>query len=588
MNWIFLLVLATPLVLALLIPFGGTARRWALDLMPFAAVPALIMALTRGPVATAHIDWLLLGSWFGVDQASHIFLLLTALLWTIAGFYARYYHADDPDLHRFGFFFLLTMTGNLGLVVSMDVVTFYTTFALMTFSAYGLVVHTRSTAALRAGKVYIVMAVIGEGFLLTGLVMAAYASGEGELQAEFIRTGILDSQRSDLIIGCLLAGFGIKAGAIPLHVWLPLAHPVAPTAASAVLSGAMIKAGLLGWIRFLPIGEAEFAGWGTLLVVLSLTAAFFGVLIGLTQDDPKTLLAYSSISQMGFIATVVAVGMVEPGAWEIALIGCAIYVLHHGLIKGALFLGVGVAHEAGDDPRRQRIVLAGLSLAGISLAGAPLMTGALAKSALKEGVYLGPEGWGTWLDWLLPVAAIGTTVLMGRFIWLIWRHEMGHVEHGQYRGMAVPWAALILLVFPLVWMAPTWYRLDIPARVAFDPANLWTSTWPVLAGGLILSLIWWWIARTPREVSPIHIPAGDMLIPMEWVLARTRPSETDEVIPRPPDPVAALGASWYGLFAEAQRGSRTSRFAGWLVRWDVAGLFFLTVGMLLVTLMIWW
>jgi formate hydrogenlyase subunit 3/multisubunit Na+/H+ antiporter MnhD subunit len=586
MSWIWLLPLATPLLLALLIPFGGRARRLAISLVPFAPIPALIMALPREQTAVVYADWLLLGSFFGVDQITQIFLLLTSLLWTVAGFYARYYHAGDVDRHRFAFFFLLTMTGNLSLIVSMDIVTFYTSFALMTFSAYGLVVHTRSAAALRAGKIYIVMAIIGEGFLLTGMIMAAYAAGS--TQAEFIRQGILDSQRSDLIIGCLLAGFGIKAGAIPLHVWLPLAHPVAPTAASAVLSGAMIKAGLLGWITFLPIGVAALPGWGTLLMVLSLTAAFTGVLIGLTQDDPKTLLAYSSISQMGFIATVVAVGMAEPRAWGVAVLGCALYALHHGLIKGALFLGVGVAHEVGEDRRRQRLVLIGLTVAAIALSGAPLTTGALAKSALKEGVYIGPEGWSTWLDWLLPVAAIGTTVLMGRFIWLIWRHEMGHIEHGQYRGMMIPWIILVVLVFPVVWLAPVWFRLDVSPGVALTIDSLWTSTWPVLVGVAILGLIWWWIARTPREVAPITVPAGDLLIPLEWVLSRIRPPEPEEFVPRPPDPVAALSASWYGLFAEAQQGSRTSRLATWFVRWDVAGLLFLTIGMVLVLFMLWW
>lgn len=585
-DMLWLLTLAIPLTLALLIPFGGFFRRLALDLMPFAAIPALIMAFPREQTPMVYLDWLLLGSFLGVDQISRIFLLMTALLWTVAGFYARSYHADDPNVHRFGFFYLLTMTGNLGLIVSMDIVTFYTSFALMTFSAYGLVVHTRSPEALRAGKVYIVMAVIGEGFLLTGMIMAVWSSGE--LQAEYIRSGILESQRSDLIIGCLLAGFGIKAGAIPLHVWLPLAHPVAPTAASAVLSGAMIKAGLLGWITFLPIGEAELAGWGTVLVIISLTAAFSGVLIGLTQDDPKTLLAYSSISQMGFIATVVAVGMAQPDAWEIALLGCAVYALHHGLIKGALFLGVGVAHEAGENRTRQRLVLAGLTAVAIALSGAPLTTGALAKTALKEGVYLGPDGWSVWLDWLLPVAAIGTTVLMGRFLWLIWRHEMGDVEHGQFRGMGIPWGVLVVLAVPIVWLAPTWYQLDVSAGAAFAPSSLWTSAWPVLAGGGILALIWWWVARTPREVHPVRIPAGDVLIPLEWVLARIRPPEPEAVVPRPTDPVGALSASWYGLFAEADAASRTSRFAGWLIRWDVAGLFFLMIGMLLIALMVWW
>jgi formate hydrogenlyase subunit 3/multisubunit Na+/H+ antiporter MnhD subunit len=585
MTWIWLAILGLPLVLAGMVPFGGAARRTAVALAPFAAVPALLAAIPREPVDTVYVEWLLLGSRIGLDQTGQVFLLLTALLWTVAGIYARAYLADDSLRYRFFFFFLLTMTGNLGLVLAQDVVTFYTTFALMTFAAYGLVVYTRGRDALKAGKVYIVMAVIGEGFLLAGLVMATYASGETGVQ--FVRQGILDSARSDLIIGCLFAGFGIKAGAIPLHIWLPLAHPVAPTPASAVLSGAMIKAGMLGWIRFLPVGEAELAGWGALVVIVSLTSAFFGVLFGLTQEDPKTVLAYSSISQIGIITTVIAVGLAEPNAWEVALAGLLIYVLHHGLVKGVLFLGVGVAHETGSDRFKQRLVLVGLTIAALALSGAPLTTGALSKAALKEGVYIGPAGWAIWLEWLLPAAAVGTTVLMGRFLWIIWWKDLGHSAHGQYRGMAVPWLVLLVLSVPLVWGVSGYYGLGVSPRIAFQLDNLWIATWPVLVGGVILFGVWLLIARTAVEVQPVRVPAGDLLIPVEWTLARIRPETPEEVVPRPPDPIEALSASWYGLFAESVRGDRTSRFAHWLVRWDVAGLMFLTIGLVLVTLMLW-
>jgi formate hydrogenlyase subunit 3/multisubunit Na+/H+ antiporter MnhD subunit len=121
------------------------------------------------------------------------------------------------------------------------------------------------------------------------------------------------------------------AGVYALHVWLPLAHPVAPTPASAVLSGAMIKAGLLGWLRFLPLGEAATPGWGNVCTIAGLAAAFDGVLVGCTQDNAKTVLAYSSISQMGFMTMAVGVGLTVPAVWTQALTATALYALHHAM-----------------------------------------------------------------------------------------------------------------------------------------------------------------------------------------------------------------------------------------------------------------
>src|SRR5690606_7309656 len=133
----------------------------------------------------------------------------------------------------------------------------------------------------------------------TALITAALATNQTALPA--VAAGLADAPRRDLIVGLVLAGFGIKAGALPLHVWLPLAHPAAPTPASAVLSGAMIKAGLLGWLRFLPLGLVALPGWAALLMVLGVVAVFFGAAAGAVQQDAKAVLAYSSISQMGLM-----------------------------------------------------------------------------------------------------------------------------------------------------------------------------------------------------------------------------------------------------------------------------------------------
>ena len=335
-------LLAVPLAPLLVVTalVAGRMRPDALQLAPWAAVPALLVSLTSSADALLEVPWLLLGARFGVDATGRVFLFFTAVLWGLSALYARGYLRDDPRKTEFAVFFLLAMSGNLGLIVALDAVTFFLFFALMSFASYGLVVHTRDPDALRAGRVYMVLVVLGEVMLFSVLVVLANG-GTTDLPVG----GAAPPHAVTLLV---LLGFGIKAGALPLHVWLPLAHPAAPVPASAVLSGAMIKAGLIGWLRFLPLGQVALPEWGVACVLAGLAAAYYGVAVGLTQTNPKTVLAYSSISQMGLMTMAVGLGMAWPQVWPAALSAVLIYALHHALAKGALFLGVGMAAGADD------------------------------------------------------------------------------------------------------------------------------------------------------------------------------------------------------------------------------------------------
>src|SRR5699024_9429806 len=125
-------------------------------------LPALIVALWPQQPASTSLNWLLLGSELGLPELTRVFLLFTALLWLVAGIYGRSYMEGAANAYRFWFYFTLTMGGNLGLIVSEDVASYYFYFALMTFAGYGLIVHESNIEAFRAGKIYIVMAVLGE------------------------------------------------------------------------------------------------------------------------------------------------------------------------------------------------------------------------------------------------------------------------------------------------------------------------------------------------------------------------------------------------------------------------------------------
>jgi hydrogenase-4 component B len=214
------------------------------------------------------MEWLFLGAQFGLDSVRQVFLLFTAILWAVAGLYSGAYLVGHRRDRIFFFLFLLAFSGNVGLILAEDVATFYTFFALMTFSAYGLVVFDGNPRAFRAGRVYIVMAVIGEAMIL-GAIFLIVRDAPGLLLADLAAV-VSESPLRDVIIALTLAGFGVKAGMIGLHMWLPLAHPVAPTPASAVLSGAMIKAGLLGWIHLLPMGAHTSEAWSGIIITLGL------------------------------------------------------------------------------------------------------------------------------------------------------------------------------------------------------------------------------------------------------------------------------------------------------------------------------
>jgi formate hydrogenlyase subunit 3/multisubunit Na+/H+ antiporter MnhD subunit len=568
MNALLIAAAALPALLALALAARGPLRAPAMAAAPWAAAPALLLSLLAEPGPPLVLEWLMLGARVGLDVVGQVFLFFTALLWTAAGVHARGYTRDDPRRRTFFVFFLLTLSGNLGLILARDLATFYAAFAVMTFAAYPLVVHRADAEARRAGRVYVIMAILGETMLLAGFVLAG--AGAPTLALGDVAASVAASPYRDLIVALLLAGFGVKAGALPLHVWLPLAHPVAPTPASAVLSGAMIKAGLLGWLRFLPLGETALPGWGAALIALGLASAFFGVAIGVTQDDPKTALAYSSISQMGIINVAVGVGLADPRVWPAALAACLVYALHHGLAKGALFLGVAVA-EAADTPFARRCVLAGLAFAGLAVAGAPMTSGMVAKGYLKEVAPFSPVWWPGMLDLLLPLAAVGTTLLMARFLVLVAGRTGTHAaEGGVPVGEWVPWAALLAAVAGAAWWVAGVFDLGVTPPGLPYAAALWVATWPVLLGVTIAGVAWALSRRRQGGAWGVRIAAGDLVVPAERIIAAAWARAVAVGPIETADPVSRLASEWYGVYARPDRLSTLIRMERAGTRWLVA------------------
>lgn len=504
--FLLLLVPLAPLLLLVGLCFNRLSRTF-LRLAPWAALPGLILALL--PLSAPHyaVPWLLIGGHLGLDETGRPFLFLFAVLWLAAGLYTHGYLAKDTGKRRFWIFFLLTMSGNLGLPLVQGVLAYYVCFALMSFSAYGLVVHDGSALARKAGRVYLYLVMTGEIFLFVGFVLAVHAA-EATMLSE-VAGALAAAPYKNLIIGLLLAGFGIKAGIVPLHVWLPLAHPAAPVPASAVLSGAMIKAGLLGLMRLLPLGEAVLPGWSHLLLLLGLIMAFFGILVGILQVRAKTVLAYSSISQMGFPLIGLGIGLAQPTSWPLLAPAVAFYAVHHGLAKGALFLGIGMVAkaEAGRLVGRWPLLI-GLMLPALALSGAPLTSGAPAKEGLKPFIGEAAPFWSASLPLLLALAAVGTTVIMARFLFVL------RFDGSQHRPTTAMWAGWLLTLAGVVLGAAA----IIPgyADHIHTAAPTWNQLWPVLVGATLAAVCW--LSRAARSLAdkPL-IPAGDLIPALEYL-----------------------------------------------------------------------
>jgi formate hydrogenlyase subunit 3/multisubunit Na+/H+ antiporter MnhD subunit len=463
-------------------------------LLGVAPLPGLVAALLSHDAAPLVLSDSRLNLTIALEPVAAVLLGAASLLWMVAGIYARSYMSKDPNAARFAEWWLLTLAGSLGVFVAHDLLTFYIAFAVVSLAAWGLVAHDDTPSARRAGVLYIGLAVFGEVCLLLAFaLLAAYAPGSS-IAIQDVVAALPENPARHYVVALLIAGFGLKAGLLPLHVWLPIAHPAAPMPASAVLSGAIIKAGVIGLILFLPV-DPGLAGWGTALTVIGLLTAYYAVVVGITQQNPKTVLAYSSVSQMGGVAAVLGMGLATGNAS--AAMAAAFLAAHHVLVKGALFLSVGVAAHSGG--RRFWMLVLPAGLLALALGGLPLTGGALAKLAAKA-----PLGDGL-VATLVTLAAAGTTLLMLHFWFRLTETRSASPGARATAGLLVPWLlmASAAVALPLM-LAPG--LMGVTVAESLDPKNLWVASWPVLLGIVLVLVLRRFGAALPR------VPEGDLVV----------------------------------------------------------------------------
>jgi multicomponent K+:H+ antiporter subunit A len=484
MKFWWLLIPSIVLLLGLLIK---PLQELVLRSIPLAALPAFIIAL----VSMVSLDKM------GLDLVDRTFLMLVGVLWFSVSIHAYSYLKADPKKVRFFAFFLLTMMGNIGVVLAQSVPAFLTFFTIMSLSAYPLILHAGGEAD-RAAKTYIQWVVIGEVILFAALVGRSFFG-------DFSDVDYLRSPHVMWVSALLILGFGIKAGLVPTHVWLPKAHPVAPVPASALLSAVMVKVGVLGWLKYLPLGEISLISLGLPMIILGFSGTLLAAVYGVFQTNIKTVLAYSTISQLGIVSAIVGLGLGYPDVWDSLLPIVLIFVLHHGFAKAALFLSVSLAPELARNSWSRYLAWFVVIFPALSLIGLPLTSGAFAKSELKAL----SEAWPIFVA-VLSISAVGTTLLMARYVELmVAQAKKSEVSPRVNWGLLLPTLLVAVISSSYFYLTP---ELALRTVIVISSEEFFGGLLPFGLG----VILFWWISKIRTHLS-FDFPAGDILVPFQAI-----------------------------------------------------------------------
>lgn len=288
---------------------------------------------------------------FDYDALAGFFNLVLAILAGAVSLYSFSYLKEfegKRNIGLFGFLFHLLLLSLTIVFTAANAFLFLIGWEVMALVAYGLVTfYHEDDETRRAGLLYIIMAHIDAGCLLLGFALLMQVSGSADFASFRTAAAHLSSAQQAAAFVLLFLGFGIKAGIIPFHIWLPAAHPVAPSNISPLLSGIVLKAGIYGMARFFLDGLGVLPSWaGLLVLVVGVASAVLGVLYALMEHDLKRLLAYHSIENIGIILIGLGAALVfrvagHPQLAAVALIGAMFHTLNHAIFKCLLFLGAG-------------------------------------------------------------------------------------------------------------------------------------------------------------------------------------------------------------------------------------------------------
>ncbi|MBR1971970.1 MAG: proton-conducting membrane transporter [Oscillospiraceae bacterium] len=360
---------------------------------------------------------------FHVDALGRLFALVVDVVWLISGFYAFEYMKHEQEEKRFFGFYVMVFGILHALTFSGNMVTFYLFYELMTLLSVPLILHNRSKDAIKGGLKYLFYSLFGAYMVLFGL----FFLNRFAASLDFLPGGTLDmaavagNEGLMLVVAfSMIIGFSVKAGMFPLHAWLPTAHPVAPAPASAVMSGIIVKMGVLGMIRvvYYLVGPDFIRGtWvQTAWMSLALVTVFMGSMLAYREKIMKKRLAYSTVSQASYI--LFGLSLLQPAA----MTGALLHVVFHAVIKSCLFLSAGAiiykTHKTNVEDLRgigkeMPVAIWCYTFASAALIGIPPASGFISKWYLATGAL--SSGIETF-SWLGPVVLLVSALLTAGYL----------------------------------------------------------------------------------------------------------------------------------------------------------------------------
>ena len=491
---ILTVVLFTPLVGALLLLFVpremDNAHRVIGNLF---AILGLIVSLpliwrfSLDPAALRYQfmenhDWIpSIGAHYtlGIDGISLLLVILTTLLGAIS--ILSSWNAIQIRKKEYYILFLLLQVGMLGVFMALDFFLFYMFWEVMLVPMYFLIGVWGSDRRLYAAIKFFLYTLAGSVLMLLGILALYFKAGGGTFDVPTLLAAAsqYDTRAQVLLFWAFFFAFAIKVPMFPFHTWLPDAHTEAPTAGSVILAGVLLKMGTYGFIRFsLPLLPQEAAARHkiiTIMLVVSIVGIIYGALVCMMQKDMKKLIAYSSVSHLGF-CTLGIFALTPHG-----LSGSVIQQINHGISTGALFLIVGVLYER----RHTRLIseYGGLStpmpnfaaiymIASLSSLGLPLLNGFIGEFTILRGTYEISIKYAAW-------ATLGIILGAAYLLWLYQRVMFGPVTNPANEHLkdlnAREYATLIPLVILAFWIGiypkPLFRILERPVQLIVEQAN---------------------------------------------------------------------------------------------------------------------
>lgn len=397
------------LLAILLVPFLGTALSLYVGLyseryrdfinsivtgINLLMVSYLFKVVLHHPMELYIRDIMGVGLHLKLDIFRYVFVWITAFIWFLTTLYSSQYLIRYKNRNRYYAFFMVTYASTLGIFMSENLLNLFTFFEIMSLSSYALVIHDEDEYSHEAGSSYIAMALAGGLVLLMGLLLLYYYTGS--LTVSDFKYGIeyIGSVRYIIFI-LIFIGFGVKASVIPLHCWLPKAHPAAPTPASAILSGILIKTGIFGIIILvwkLMYGDPYVP---YMLMIIGCVNILHGGILAIMQRNIKRILAYSSMSQAGYILLGIGLASVLGDHGGLAIVATLYHIFNHAIFKVLLFMGVGIVyvilHELSINKiagfGKNKIYLRFMFLLGfMAIIGMPGTNGFISKTLLHEAI----------------------------------------------------------------------------------------------------------------------------------------------------------------------------------------------------------